>query len=52
MVIGRYLDREEWVEMVAEMARVTEPKGSLSSGADLQSVYLSQEHELSAERSP
>lgn len=38
--------------MVAEIAQVTETKGILSNAADVESVSLTLQHQLWAERSP
>ena len=38
--------------MVAEIAQVTETKGILSNAADVESVSLTPQHHLWAERSP
>ena len=46
MVIGRFLAGKEWVEMVPEMAHVTELKGILSSGGDFQAVSPSPQYQL------
>lgn len=52
MDFGRYFDGEKWVEIVAEMAQMTEPKEFQSSGADLQLGSLGPLHQCGQKRLP